>query len=384
MTRFLVSALVLLGALAACKETKTPAGGIICDDRRRALDCDAEVSYQGIKTEGGVSVLSLGSAQGSFADTALRQCNDKIQAYITTQTRLCREYNACIITGERYHEAAKEASDHLNGVSRLAVAAAGASDARAQIDAASKISAELGGQAPLTARLAVQATLPSSVGGGSLVLPANHPLPTNAEAAFRVELPRAANLYLFQVNSAGKVNVLFPHIAVTLHNPLPANSIVRIPQNGLAYRLDDNDLGTERVYILVSVNPLTELEKTLKRYASGEVGEVKQDPGLAELVASDHSKNCGTSTRDLKLVKEAASSSSTGCVTSRGMALAPETNSGQGAGYSLETSSVVGGDLILKVFPFLHVTEAEYPDRVKDYKASKSEGTRGRGIVIEN
>src|SRR5688572_29001407 len=66
-------------------------------EERVMLDCSSEVSYQGMSGEAGVSVMNIASAQGKFAENAIRRVNDQVEQYVAAQTRSCREYNACMV-----------------------------------------------------------------------------------------------------------------------------------------------------------------------------------------------------------------------------------------------------------------------------------------------
>ena len=70
--------------------------------------------------------------------------------------------------------------------------------------------------------------------------------------AFKVRTSLEAYLYVFQVDSLGKVAQLFPNQEYsTLSNPLKANREYQIPSRYKVFELDNNR-GTERVFFVVS------------------------------------------------------------------------------------------------------------------------------------
>jgi hypothetical protein len=51
--------------------------------------------------------------------------------------------------------------------------------------------------------------------------------------------------------------------------------------------------------------------------------------------------------------------------------------------HSLEARAAAGDDVIVKFFPFQHVSEAAYQGKLAEYNAPSPEGARTRGISIE-
>lgn len=392
-------ALPTFAVAAACSGPDPNTGGsgkaTSCPDKRPQLNCESEVAYQGVRTEGGLHVLNIG-ANGAFANTALRQINQNVEGYIAGQTRLCREYNACIVTPEQYHAEAEKARAGLAPVAPLVAKINSAEDPRERANAADQILTTVTkkGYGPaLAINVSLEAELPPTVGGGSIIVPQNYPLPTSSRVAFRFGVSQNAYVYLFQVGTDQNVSVLFPDDRMSTKNPLPANGNGRIPENGLRFKLDDKGIGTENVYIVASSHALTSLEGSLRRFQSGELTRITQDPLLAEFAGIHPGKPC-TKTRDLKLeaddappapqprAKEAGPPG--GCTNSRGLVLdvAPQAN--VAVTKSIEARAAAGDDTIVKVFRFQHVTEAEYKSKLAEYNAPTPSGIKTRGIAIEN
>src|SRR3954471_2191224 len=94
----------------------SPNGGAPVDcngTARQPIDCSSEIQYQGVKAEGGTTVLSIAAAKGSYEESAIRDINPLIAQYVAAQTRLCRDYNACVISAETYHAEGSKLSDKL-------------------------------------------------------------------------------------------------------------------------------------------------------------------------------------------------------------------------------------------------------------------------------
>ena len=364
----------MLASIVCCREAKPVAGQpSSCPDRHPIVDCDAEIAYQGIKTDGEAKVFNFG-AKGSFQDTELRRCNDRLQAYIAATTRICRQYNACVLTAEQYRADAREQNLLLSGAVAKLVESAPPEKRKEALEAADVAMSRVGQapSAPLSFRLTVEAQLP---GQPKIVALPNYPLPTGTEATFKFEVSRTAFVYLFQVTQSGKVNVLFPDRRIPIPNPLPASAVITLPDPAHTYLLDDKDLGRERVFIVASLQPLQELEETLKKVAAGTVDDITQDSGLTQLAAMDAKSGCPRS-RGFGLAAKTAEPET--CVSSRGFKLAPS------QGTSFEARAASGDDVVAKAFPFLHISAVDLPQRLEEYKAAHPDGPRSRGIAVEN
>jgi serine/threonine protein kinase len=87
---------------------------------------------------------------------------------------------------------------------------------------------------------------------------------------YRVEVRpgSAGHLYVFQVDSRGKLDVIFPRLAEAQfsngHNPVAAGSTVILPDEERAFHLDDH-LGVEQVYAVVTHSRWQEIETALVR-----------------------------------------------------------------------------------------------------------------------
>jgi hypothetical protein len=222
----------------------------------------------------------------------------------------------------------------------------------------------------VTFRMGMVASLPQDLGGGTYSVQPGGAVPTDAKVHFLVDVSKQAYLYIFQTTPQGEISVLFPHPKIGTSNPLPATTGARIPPNG-AFRVNDKDIGNEKVYVVVSHKPVQNLDAALAKVNSGKVSTLSQDQVLQQVatVAPPSSGGEGCKTRALEL-----DSSSDGCSRHRGLEL---DDGGDGnvmgvpAGMQIRTDP--GDDLIVTVFPFEHLNASDY----------QAKGTGTRGIVIE-
>lgn len=372
MVRFRTFSIPVFALFVACNGAKTP-GGL------PALDCTSEVSYQGMKTGGGVEILSIGNGKAHYEDVAIRQVNDQLANFVAVQTRLCRDYNAGVVTREEYSSAATKTREAFTS----SVSAAEAYKA-ATTDGARKhaLDALLRGAVPAEARvgelqldLSLDADLPPSVGSGKNVVKPGAPLPTNARVAFTLRSSKEAYVYLFQKKPSGAVAVLFPDARAGAPNPLPAGSPVRIPQGSLRYRVTDEDLGVENVYIVASRSAIPALESAVTDVGAGRVRVASANAALASFATVAPGTPPAGCSRARALELEGPPPS---CTRSRGLVLDEPGGASQA---SMVVRTDPGDDTIVKVFPFEHVSEIAYSAAQKTFEAS--DGVHGRGIVIE-
>ena len=100
------------------------------------------------------------------------------------------------------------------------------------------------------------------------------PLPNGAALTsgdrYRVEVRpgSAGHLYVFQVDSRGKLDVILPHLPEaqfsTGHNPVTEGGTITLPDEERAFHLDDH-LGVEQVYAVVTPARWQEIETALMR-----------------------------------------------------------------------------------------------------------------------
>jgi len=356
---------------------------------RVQLDCTSEVSYQGIDAEGKVSALGPFSASGKYQDLAIRRVNDNVARYVAAQTRLCRDYNACVVDPPSYRAEASKVRQLLLDATELATQAVAAKSAPEQDHVFDRLYTSVVPDdqrvEELTFQMALEAQLPPSASGVFTNVAPSQPLPTNSKVAFTFRTSKDAYLYIFQINAAGEVTVLFPDKRIGTSNPISGGTLTRVPSQGQTFRLNDKDLGVENVYIVASRHAIASLDSSVARVTSGQVSQVGQDAMLANLatVKPATESGCDAKTRGLDLEVAPASPASTTCTRTRGLVLDVADGSAGADKPSIRARTSPGDDTIIKVFPFRHVTEADYQSAQQRYQ-SPEEGPRSRGIVIED
>jgi hypothetical protein len=309
------------------------------------LSCESEFKYEGRKIEGGFSAIGFGSASAKTDEVALRQIDQQTEQYAAQAKRLCEEYNACVVDKDTYATRSENLRRRMAKVPELYDGIKGASDPDARRKALSAAYQELvpdEARRELTLALAVQAKKPGQ-DQFSATTPGSS-LPTETRVAFSLQVSRPAHVYLFQKAPDGKLSVLFPDARISTQNPIPAGGELRIPPGSGAFRLNNEDIGTERVYVVASLDPLPNLAQAAAKVASG--GEA-QGP-LAKLVLVPSNKpDPGCNERGLEL----DDASPAGCVRPRGLELEPEPSA---TSASLRARTEAADGVLFQVFSFEH------------------------------
>lgn len=337
---------VLASAITACHPMPTCQEG-----ERPQMSCaSSEIDFQGKNVSGGANVgfgaLSVGG-QLQTEDKALREIDDATSQYVVEWRRLCQEYNACVLDRETYSVRSENLRRRLAGIPEIkeTIVAAGADPlARAKaISAAYTALVPEESRTELDLEFTVLAQKPDEpalrpAGQGELLV-------TDTRVAFVVSTSKPAYVYLFQRDPTGGINVLFPDARIPVSNPIPAQALVRIPAGDATYRLNEKDVGTERVYIVASLTPVASMQEAVDKLNSGggETAALKSMTGV-------ETKAAGTScrTRALELDDTAAA----GCVRSRGLELDEPGTAGGAASLSARTEAA--DSMIVQLFAFEH------------------------------
>lgn len=364
---------VALIAVASSACTVKTASNVDCrGENRPSVDCSSEVSYQGYKADGGFGIMNLAQGSAKLEETALRRISDATERFITVQTRLCRDYNACALDKDQYNNESKEIREKLEKVPVLVdkVKAASSDDDRViALDSLYRHTVpdeERVEEVALT--LALEADLPPEAGGQRITVRPGAPLPTESRAWFWVEAMPQAYVYIFQKSAKGEVSVLFPDERIGTSNPLTGQTRTRIPNGDLKFRLNDKDVGMEHVYFAASRKPLATLEAALARVREGKTTAISQDKLLSGFDSLPTTGSLKTSCRGLVLDE---------CPRPRGLEL--DVSGGFAEGRSVGAITEPGDDLIVYRFTFEHTTLAAYPDAAKRYSA---QGSKSRGSVM--
>jgi hypothetical protein len=369
----------ILLASAACS-VKT-ASNVDCGGQPRpSVDCSSEVSYQGYKADGGFGIMNLASGAAKFEETALRRINEATERFITVQTRLCRDYNACALNKDEYNTESKDIRSKLEKVPILVEKVKSAPSADDRVEALDSLyrhtvpSEERVEEVAL--KLALEADLPPDAGGQRITVRPGAPLPTEARVWFWVEVMPKAYVYIFQKSAKGEVSVLFPDERIGTTNPLAGESRVRIPNGDLRFRVNEKDIGTEHIYFAASRTPLASLDQALARVREGKTTTIGQDKLLSGFESLPTTGSVDRKCRGLELD---SAPSTGGCTRTRGLTL--DVSAGFGEGASIGAVTEPGDNLIVYNFTFEHTTLANYAEAAKRYAAQPPK-TRG-GLIVD-
>lgn len=324
-------------------DAKTP---VKCGAEERVqLSCESEFKYEGRRIEGGFSALGVGSANAKTDETALRQIDQQTEQYAAQAKRLCEEYNACVVDKDTYATRSENLRRRMAKVPELydGLKSATAPEQRrkALADAYQALVPDEQ-RRELTLLLSVQAKTPSDA--GFVVIKPGRSLPTETRVAFSLQVSQPAHVYLFQKSPDGKLSVLFPDARIATQNPVPAGAELRIPPGNGAFRLNDKDIGTERVYVIASLEPLPNLAQAASQVANGAAPQGALAK-VAQVSSNQADPNCNE--RGLEL----DDTSSSGCVRPRGLELEPEPSS---SGASLHARTEAADSVLFQVFAFEH------------------------------
>ena len=374
------SAIAVFGILLASNAcTVKTASNVDCGgENRPSVDCSSEISYQGYKADGGFGIMNLAQGSAKFEEIALRRINEATERFITVQSRLCRDYNACALDKSEYNLESKEIREKLEKVPVLVdkIKAAPSDDDRAQaLDSLYRHTVPADKRVEEVAlRLALEADLPPDAGGQRITVRPGAPLPTDARVWFWVEAMPEAYVYIFQKAARGDLTVLFPDERIGTKNPLASESRARIPSGDVKFKVNDKDIGIEYIYFAASRKPLASLDQALARVREGKTTNVSQDKLLAGFDSLPTTGSVNRKCRGLEL-----DMAPTDCTRTRGLEL--DVTGGFGEGSSIGAVTEPGDDLIVYKFSFEHTTLAGYADAAKRF-ASQAPKSRG-GLMIE-
>lgn len=342
----ILAAIVPLTFLTAgCSPSGAKAPVQCASEERIPLNCESEFKYDGRTIEGGFSALGIGDANAKTDEVALRQIDKETEQYAASSRRLCDEYNSCVLDKETYAMRSENLRRRMAKVPELydVLKAAGSPEARrlALADAYRELVPD-GSRTELSLELSIEAKKPGERSFAPIAPDTS--LPTDTRVAFSVRLSHPAHVYLFQKGPDGTLNVLFPDARIAARNPIQADGILRIPEGSASYRLNEKDIGTERVYVVASLQPLANLASAAEQVAAGN----KPTGGLAQVAdLDDSSPSAECNQRALEFDDETTPS----CVRPRGLELDPEPNSSPA---SLRAQTEAADSVLVQVFSFEH------------------------------
>jgi len=348
-----LSVAVSLSIVAACGPSPEARSAPTCGgEERPQLDCQSEFSYDGRKIEGGFSAIGLGGANAKTEETALRAIDKETEQYAAQSRRLCDEYNKCVVDKATYATRSENLRRRMSKVPDLLDEVKGATDEDARRKALAKAYTELvpdEARRELALDFAVEAQRPSD--SAPKAIAQGESLPTGTKVAFVVRPSKSAYVYLFQKSPDGKVNVLFPDARIATKNPLAAGTTLRLPPGSASFKLNDKDIGTERAYLVASLDPVVSLDGALAKAGGG----AAPSGALAQVTsAEDKSSTQKGCTRALEL--DEGDAAPTRCIRSRGLELddGDAKSAPAVAPASFRARTEAADSVIVQVFAFEH------------------------------
>jgi hypothetical protein len=258
---------------------------------------------------------------------------------------LCDEYNKCVVDRETYSLRAENLRRRVAKLPELYEGLKNASDPQAQRKALSQAYHDLvpdESRTELKLNFSVLARLPGQNDAAPVL--EGTKLPSGTRVSFSLQLSRAAYVYLFQKSPSGTLNVLFPDERIVVKNPVPAGQELRVPQGGASFKLDDKDIGTERVFIVASLQPIASLAQAVSGLQSGSA------PTAPVVAVTQISKpqDCAK-TRALSFEDDAPPA---GCTRERGLSFDEDAAPSQPSSVTARTEA--GDSVIARAFSFEH------------------------------
>jgi hypothetical protein len=330
-----------MGAPGAAGSAPTVIGSCGAESRPQ-LDCATEFKYDATNVQGDLHVGTFANLSGSVEQKALREIDQQTALYVAEARRLCDEYNKCVVDKDTYATRSENMRRRLAKTPELLEGVKSASTDDAQREALAKAYRELvpdQTRTELKVSFSVLARRPDQ----SALAPVTRDaaLPSGSHVAFGLEVSRPAYVYLFQKSANGQVHVLFPDARIAVTNPIAPGAPLQIPQGGASFKLDDKDLGTERVYVVASLHPVTALGAAAERASQGSAS----GGAIDQVTAIDGA----CKSRGLALDGGAATPPG-GCARPRGLSL-----DGAAAGTpSMVATTEAADDTIATVFSFRH------------------------------
>jgi hypothetical protein len=308
------------------------------------LDCSTEFKYDDRILKGGFSVYNIG-AQLETETKALREVDQETQKYVAQSRRLCDEYNKCILDRETYATRAENLRRRMDKVPEMLDGLQQASTATARAKAVAVAYQALvpdEQRVELGLDFSVMAARPSEP--APVAIRPGTALATGTRVTFTVRTTRPAHVYLFQRSPDGSVNVLFPDARMNLANPLAADQPVQIPPQG-AFRLNDKDIGEEKVFLAASLQPLASLQQAAGALIAGQT-KIAVLESLSSLAPGGASGSCRTRALEFD------PGTSPACVRTRALEL--DASDGSGGQPSLRLRTEAADSTIVGVFSFQH------------------------------
>jgi hypothetical protein len=305
-------------------------------DKPKPMDCDSGFDYDSRNFASKIEVGKIGGAEFESSKDAIRQVDQAVERYAQRWSTMCKEYNAGIIDKDTYNAQSMELRRKMERMDELLVVLTSAPDStsfqtalrEAYVDMVPEQSVDL------EVELAVTAQRPSE-SSFSVAAP-NAKFPSGTKVRFAITTSTAAHVYVYQVDPAGSVTVLFPDPRIPISNPVPAATSLSIPPAPASFTVNEKDIGLEQVHVVASAQPMTQLATTMSQAAADPAAVT---PDQLECNARGLEYTAGTE-----------------CPNSRGLVY-DSGSAGGSAEYSLKAVNAAADDTVHLVYAFDHTAK---------------------------
>lgn len=339
------------------------------------MQCNNPVSYDGKKVGGEVALGSIFGVQAGGTDIALREPRPAVESYYAALSNLCEQLNSGLLDRKSYVGRADALTHQLMG---------DLNPTGTQEQKFSQVYEQLVPEAARSLELNFVMRVKDANGVEQVIRP-NQPVPTGARVRFAVRVSDAAHVYMLQKTQRDGVTALYPRAELALENPLSAGRVYEIPPNPEQwFAVNQEDIGTENVYVIASRTRIERFESALQQLGSGSapvnIEQIDALKPLATLQPGFTGKNCGARGLELEGPKVP-------CTRTRGLVLVggkdnltPEAR----PEVSLKVRASPADPMIVKVFPWNHVSAEGYEQAASNYAAPTLAGQNARGVLVED
>lgn len=340
------------------------------------LACNNPVTYNGKKMGGELALGSIFGVQAGGSDIALRDPRPAVESYYAALGSLCDQLNSGVLDKQQYLGRADALTHRLMG---------DLNPTGSQEQAFQAVYQQLVPQTGSSLELELVMRAQGPNGGAEQVVRPNQPVPTGARVRFSISTSQTAHVYMLQKTQRDGVTALHPHAELALSNPLEAGRVYEVPPTAEQwFSVNAEDIGIENVYVVASLTPLADLESALEQLGSAQgtvnINQIEALSPLATLRPGFTGKDCGARGLELAGLKPT-------CTRTRGLVLvggkdnlAPDAR----PTVSLKVRSSPADSMILKVFPWNHVSAEQYAEASRTYASATSDGQKARGILVED
>lgn len=199
---------------------------------------------------------------GQYEERALGQIQESTQHLAVSLESKCRQFNACAISAEEWSIAEANILSQLNRHVELSNQLEN-DNADAQTGDALYTNA-VPEQANLRLSVAYSLEFVQDVKGKYAKHTSGTPLASGSKFRIYIRTNQQAFAYILLLSSQGEATTLFPMRGIRLLNPLPGNTDIFIPDTNSGVFSLDEVTGVEHLQVIVSVEPLNDLENRLE------------------------------------------------------------------------------------------------------------------------